>query len=260
MNPFKILPYKQGSKSAKALATELGCKVLKLEGSKYVPKSQHSIINWGNTQEYKKEYLSLDGFYNLPENVKLVSNKLSFFQLCDGAPWLPTFYTNKDEIEDEDFPIVCRTILNGHSGAGIVLADCRDDLVDAPLYVRYVPKKEEYRVHVGRDHSCVLPQDDTFTVIASQRKARKLDVPYEQVNWQIRNHKNGFVYVREGFELPDKVREVAIEAFQKTGLDFGAVDVVMMKNGEPFVLEINTAPGLEGQTVKDYANFFKGFV
>lgn len=260
MNPFKILPYKQGSKSAKALATELGCKVLKLEGSKYVPKSQHSIINWGNTQEYKKEYLSLDGFYNLPENVKLVSNKLSFFQLCDGAPWLPTFYTNKDEIEDEDFPIVCRTILNGHSGAGIVLADCRDDLVDAPLYVKYIKKKDEYRVHVGRRTEPEIDDTPEYVVVAAQRKARKLDVPDEEINWQIRNHKNGFVYVREGFTLPDKVREVAITAFRKTGLDFGAVDVVVTSKGVPYVLEINTAPGLEGQTVKDYANFFKGFV
>lgn len=254
MTYFKILPYRQGSKSAKALADELGCKVLKLEGSKYKPKPHHSIINWGNTQAYKEEYLNLDGFYNLPENIKSASNKLSFFQLCEGASWLPSFWVNKDEIEDEDFPIVCRTILNGHSGAGIVLANCRDDLVDAPLYVKYIKKKEEYRVHVGHTEG----SDPIDVVIAAQRKARKLDVPDEEVNWKIRNHKNGFVYVREGFTLPDKVREVAIAAFQQTGLDFGAVDVVVTSKGVPYVLEINTAPGLEGQTVKDYANFFKG--
>jgi hypothetical protein len=38
MTRIRVLPYKQGSKSAKALATELGGKVLKLEGSKFKPK------------------------------------------------------------------------------------------------------------------------------------------------------------------------------------------------------------------------------
>jgi D-alanine-D-alanine ligase-like ATP-grasp enzyme len=44
-----------------------------------------------------------------------------------------------------------------------------------------------------------------------------------------------------------------------TGLDFGAVDVIWNAQKEkPYVLEINTAPGLEGQTIADYAAFFSG--
>ena len=42
----RVLPYKQGSRGAKALATALGGKVLKLEGSKFVRRPSDLIINW----------------------------------------------------------------------------------------------------------------------------------------------------------------------------------------------------------------------
>jgi D-alanine-D-alanine ligase-like ATP-grasp enzyme len=41
-------------------------------------------------------------------------------------------------------------------------------------------------------------------------------------------------------------------------LDFGAVDVIWNeKQQRAYVLEVNTAPGLEGQTVDDYARGIK---
>ena len=44
-------------------------------------------------------------------------------------------------------------------------------------------------------------------------------------------------------------------------VDFGAVDVVWnQQNGQAYVLEINTAPGLAGQTITSYANAFRRFL
>lgn len=164
---------------------------------------------------------------------------------------IPQYWTDKEQITHDKFPIVCRTILTGHSGAGIVIADCRDDLVDAPLYVQYVKKKDEYRIHVGMS-------DGEASVISVQRKARRLSVPDDEVNWQVRNLSGGFVFVREGVSPPDIVIEVARNCLRETGLDFGAVDVIYNEYEEKaYVLEINTAPGLEGQTVEDYANYFR---
>jgi glutathione synthase/RimK-type ligase-like ATP-grasp enzyme len=37
------------------------------------------------------------------------------------------------------------------------------------------------------------------------------------------------------------------------GLDFGAVDVALRKDGVPVVWEVNKAPGLEGGSLKKYA-------
>jgi D-alanine-D-alanine ligase-like ATP-grasp enzyme len=45
------------------------------------------------------------------------------------------------------------------------------------------------------------------------------------------------------------------------GLDFGAADVLFnARRNQAYVLEVNTAPGLEGQTVNDYAEAFKEMI
>ena len=40
-------------------------------------------------------------------------------------------------------------------------------------------------------------------------------------------------------------------------LDFGAVDIIRAKNGKLYVLEVNTAPGLEERKLQIYADYFK---
>jgi D-alanine-D-alanine ligase-like ATP-grasp enzyme len=89
-----------------------------------------------------------------------------------------------------------------------------------------------------------------------QQKRRRLDV--ENPNWQVRNHANGFIYARENVNPPQCVIDAAKIVFNKcTELDFGAVDVIYnAKQDRAYVLEINSAPGLEGQTLQDYADYF----
>ena len=124
----------------------------------------------------------------------------------------------------------------------------------APLYVAYVKKEQEWRIHVGRR------ADDEGIIIAKQRKARSRAVPDAEVNWQVRNHQNGFIYARnDGQEPPQAVINAAQQALMATDLDFGAIDVIYHSRTRlAHVLEINTAPGLEGETVNDYVRFFTG--
>ena len=261
---YRVLPYRQGSRSAKALANKLGGKVLKLEGSTYVPRAGDMIINWGNT-DCQCSTIGPATVVNHGGLIRNASNKLLFFQMmketgCEDI--IPEFWTSQSDIPDTAFPVVCRTVLAGHSGDGIVIANSRDDLVPASLYVRYVKKQDEYRVHVGmRGEHNGYPYSEGHPypeVIAVQRKARRIETPDEDVNWQVRNHANGFVFVRNGVAPPAGVLEVARKALEASGLDFGAVDAIWNKEKQrAYVLEINTAPGLEGQTIDDYANFFK---
>lgn len=259
MAKFRIVPYRQGSRGAKELADALPRgRVLKLEGSKFVPTHEDVIINWGNTQGFPIQIpramgVPIPTVLNFPDDIRLASNKLIFFNTMreEGLnDIIPEFWTRRGDIPDDAFPIVCRTVLAGHSGAGIHLANNRNELVDAPLYVRYIKKEHEYRVHVGNT--------DESIIIAVQRKARREG--FENPNWQIRNHDNGFVFVRNGFNPPQAVLDAARRSFEATNLDFGAVDVIWNSRQErAYVLEINTAPGLEGQTIEDYAAFFRTF-
>jgi glutathione synthase/RimK-type ligase-like ATP-grasp enzyme len=49
---------------------------------------------------------------------------------------------------------------------------------------------------------------------------------------------------------------MAVHCVSALGLDFGAVDVIENKKGS-WILEVNTAPGLEGQTLEVYRSAFE---
>ena len=150
--------------------------------------------------------------------IMFISSTLKRLLSRENADIIPQFWTNANDIQDNDFPVVCRTVLAGHSGAGIVIAGSRDELVPAPLYTKYIKKQHEYRIHVGK-----LPNGET-SIISIQRKARREG--FENPNWQVRNHNNGFVFVRGGVNPPQQVLDASTLALTATGLDFGAVDVI----------------------------------
>lgn len=240
----RVLPYKQGSRGAKALAEALGGRVLKLQGSGFVARSGDLIINWGNSSEASRATINNDGV-----KLEQATNKLLFFNKLRDTGLTPKYWTNAGDIPDDAFPVVCRQTLQGHSGAGIVVASVRDDLVTAPLYTQYVKKKHEYRVHVGR-------RGDDLKVIGVQQKKRRLEHP--DPNWQVRNYANGFVYAREGVNPPDSVLKAAEDTLAALDIDFGACDIIWNEHeNRPYVLEVNSAPGLEGSTVTDYKEFFE---
>lgn len=251
----RVLAYKQGSASARALADGLDALMLRRDGSTFRPRADDLIVNWGSQRKMNLEPARV---LNDPEAIRIASDKLEFFETMSSSDetrmLVPKHWTDASEIEDSEFSIVCRTVLSGHSGQGIVIARDRSELVPAPLYVKYMKKKDEYRVHVGR----VEGRKNPDMVIAVQRKAREIAVPDSEVNWEIRNHSNGFVFVRNGFTAPVAVVDAARQVFSATGLDFGAVDVIYNeRSAAAYVLEVNTAPGMEGRTVEDYVRFIE---
>ena len=214
---MKIIPYKMASASAKALASALGVRRIRHEGPR-MHRGEDIIINWGSstiTREIRATRL-----LNPPEVVARSINKLTTFEcLKEAGVVVPDFTTDRVVAErwiQEGKKVVCRTKLRSYGGDGIVIATSVDELVDAPLYVRYYPKDQEYRVHVMQGQAF-------FT----QRKARKLEVPDEQVNWQVRNLAGGFIYANQDVEAPPSVTEVAVAVCRGLSLDFGAVDILV---------------------------------
>lgn len=237
---FRVYPYKQGSQSAKALALALDGKVLKLEGSKWKPKAGDVVINWGSGRVPRFGPAEI-----LNPNVQNASCKLATFKALQVAGVSIPPFTEAQAVATEwarEGVVVCRTKLRGHSGDGIVIANDQAGIVRAPLYTKYVKKKDEYRVHVLRDRAFFI-----------QRKARKLEE--ENPNWQVRNLAGGFVFVEcPADEVPADVRAQAIAAIAALGLDFGGVDVMWNdRERKAYVLEVNTACGLEERTAARYA-------
>lgn len=242
----KVFPYRAGSKSAKALAEALGGRVLLRKGSKYKQREGDLVINWGASDcSFKGR-----GVANQPDAIEPASNKLKCFHLMKNAGVsVPAFWSRKEDIPKDVFPVMCRTKLQAHSGEGIVVAERKEQLVNAPLYTQYLKKKHEYRVHVLRKPG------GKSSIIITQRKAKKNGV--EDANFMIRNLANGFIYVL-GEQTPKCVETEAIKALESTELAFGAVDVIYnQQQDKAYVLEINTAPGLEDRTAEAYAKAFK---
>lgn len=239
-----IYGYMKGSKSVKGLKDALGATVIKREGSKFKGAGTKKVINWG-CSTLPDEVLKCN-IINHPSAVTVASNKLKAFNEMDELVNIPEYTTVRADAEawiDQGSVVVCREKLTGHSGEGIVIASTKDEMVNAPLYVKYIKKNHEFRVHVFNGE-----------VMDVQRKARKMDVPDDAVNWQVRNLAGGFIFAREGFETPEGVVEESVAAVNALGLDFGAVDVIYNdKSGEAYVIEVNCAPGLTGTTLDNYA-------
>lgn len=247
-----ILPYKNGSRSARALADGVGIKTIRLNRSRFAGGKGTVVINWG-CSDVPVVVNKAETILNRPDCVRLASNKLHFFKCAstDDRINLPPFTESKEEALEWGRTIVARQKLTGHSGEGIVLCEPDEELVEAPLYVKYIPKKEEYRVHVFNGK-----------VVDVQRKARRNDVHKNDVNWRVRNHGNGFIFARnEERAKPADLERQAILAVEVCGLDFGAVDLIYNEHLDTvYVLEINTAPGLEGQTLTNYTNLIKEYL
>lgn len=248
-----IYPYKMSSVSSKALADKLKVKRIKREGSSFKGGEHKLVINWGCTKvppEVEKCML-----LNKTSAVALVSDKLKFFNSMKDKVNIPEFTTSQEEAQkwlEDGSAVLGRATLNGHSGQGIHIINSIDEWDKFShdkfkMYVKYIPKKEEYRVHVVGDQ-----------VIDVRRKALKGGVLTP--NWKIRNLAGGFIFAKDGFKAPEQVLEQSIKAVDLAGLDFGAVDVIWNEfRKEAYVLEINSAPGLEGSTIDNYAKGFEVF-
>lgn len=277
MATLRIEPYKLTSRGAKALSRKTG--ILRVTPDQVRRHGSFTtLLNWGNSERrFDCDYI------NIPEAVAVASDKLrSCRELREGGI-ATAAYTTRPERACEwlasDIPVLARQYLRASGGRGITYlepgeyahssADPRESptsvevsdsdgrnsgaavaggltrgrrIVEAPLYTKYMKKADEYRIHVFDG-----------VVIDIQQKRKRQETPNEEINYQIRNHTNGWVYCRDNVDCPSPAIDNAVRAVDVLGLDFGAVDVGYNNHEESAcVYEVNTAPGLEGTTLEKY--------
>lgn len=245
-----IFPYKVYSEGARELAESFNSFCV-YPDRKYRPRKNHLIVVWG-AGSHPRWWPKNDPLYqayhvlNNPNNVAQAINKrLTFTKLTEIGVSVPKWTLSKAEAMkwlDKDRIVVCRTDLVGSGGKGIVLARKANELVDAKLYSLHIRHKTEFRVHVFKGK-----------VIDIAEKRRRGDFQGE-LSVLIRNIDKGWVFCHNDVTCPENVQQEAIKAVLALGLDFGAVDIgYREKEKKPYVFEVNTAPGIEGQTVQRYA-------
>jgi glutathione synthase/RimK-type ligase-like ATP-grasp enzyme len=295
---LKIYPYKIGSASVGKLKTTLDAMIIKLENSRYRYRAGHTIINWGNSR--RPSWMSTDvPVLNSPEAVAIASNKLLTLEKLEGegVPTIP--FTAEESDADmwlqDGTKVYVRHSLTGHSGEGIEvvsgnsnarkmfavqeaqrlldeagmedeaddldhvyssLADYAPVVPTAPLYTMGIHNHGEYRVHVFNGE-----------VILYQKKSRRVNeetgevVTAEGEEADVRNLASNWVYRTGNLNRLERIEQLAINAVAALGLDFGAVDIIKDENGDVYVLECNTAPGLGNtETLLAYESAFTNLI
>lgn len=219
----------KGSQSAKRVALALSCKL----GYKV----------YRSTKDFPKKVALKYG-----QGVDKLT-QFKWFE-ANGVPSLE-FTTDREQAKkwrEEGFTVFGRKLLNSSCGKGIVVEEPTSSLDDldstcgAPVYTKYKKKKREFRVHVF--------QDKVVRVV--EKKLRKdWNGPRDS---KIRNLANGYVFCG-CTEIPDGLVELALRASKVVSSDFRGVDVgYNEKLNELFVIEVNSAPGIEGSNVDAYIN------
>jgi hypothetical protein len=133
--------------------------------------------------------------------------------------------------------------LNNHVGG--------NDLLNPPARPDFWVLKEdfvkEYRIHSFAGRS----------IRAGRRVPRE---GFAKPHKWIRTYDAGWKILYDQFEATKKMRSRANQAVKLLGLTFGAVDLGELEDGTLVVLEVNKAPGLEGNTIEAYGKAIEKFL
>ena len=268
MSRLIIYPYKLGSRSAIALQDVFTShRALRVRpDGRYAPYRNHVILNWGSsTLPNWWDGVARVGtqVINQPSAVEVASNKLlAFEKMKEAGVSVPEFTTDRAvaiEWVNDNKIVVARKLLRGSEGRGIVIiekeagVDRVDNIEHAPLYVQYVKKEREFRIH------CFKNSDGEMQVIDVQEKKTRQGA--ENINYLIQNTAGGFIFAREGVDPPAQVLEEAKKAVVALDLTFGATDIIYNRHyNKAYVIEVNCAPGLQNTSIEVYKNAILRFM
>lgn len=166
-------------------------------------------------------------------------NKLQQLQTLAKAGVLvvPPFY--KALLRTMPYPVLARKL---HHVGGRDIIYCRDEqrakraLARGRAYfTRYILSITEFRVWVYRKRHL-----GTYEKVLAHPEWKHRMIG--------RNYKNGYAFQLVQTELLSAARTaLAIQSVTALGLDFGAVDILVGRDKRDYVLEVNTAPGVEGE-------------
>lgn len=255
----RVIPYNRASNSAKLLSRAIGAKRIRLEGSRFRPSSSDVMINWGNSGFNHNQYGNPYYLLNHPVAVGFACDKRKTIIFLKRAG-VPTVQATLVKVTAQQWllegsQVYSRTLLNSHSGKGIVLnkpsENGPEELVEGKLYTKAITgKRREFRIHVFRDK-----------VIHCQTKKRK-NGWRDNPNYcdEIRNKHTGWIYSLDTEHVTEEMKEIAVKAIAALGLDFGGVDIIQ-QGDKCYVLEVNTACGLSNpSTLEVYSKVFKEYI
>lgn len=244
-----LLYHKRSYKSGRGLATQLGLKPTRNVG-KLIRSNNPPVIRYGNSDN---DFGKRDTKINAPFVIKLCANSYRFGLWCEEHNYFTPRYRRFHLNKIPEFPFLLRK-LHHRAGKDIIVINNKDDLnkvnrdvLIQRYWVPYIETTFELRVHVI---------DGKIARIFKKIKPGALDdgefIRTANKDWKysLRTNTN---------EKYGKAQALCLKLAKDLGLFFGGIDIAWdNKNKRYIIWEVNTAPGLNSQTLKIYADILRG--
>lgn len=274
-----------------ALAEQLG-----IRSGTDRPVDETTIIGWGCKTRDNVRFGNNTTIINHPNSIRKNRDKLETLNTLTNneavANSIATHVTARNVItkinnNEIALPLIGRTRRH-QSGKGFWFCPTKS-IVDAAItegadyFQKFIDIKQEYRLHVF-DGEIIYAQKK----VANPNPASWVAQRVEKIkNWANKHNDeldtDTLVYVLNRIVkevvLPDRIvrsnkrgwkfstvrlnsvsnalKNVAINAVNAIGLDFGAVDCALGQDNAPWVIEINSGPGLQRGSLEAYVTAFR---
>jgi hypothetical protein len=206
------------------------------------PHPERRHVRWGTTKRTSGNSI------NSRAAVRLASRKSqALIAMRNAGVPVPPIFLDDQLIQTADVRRIYRK-------------DIRRDANDNPIFVpagdlpnptavasydyalKFIPSDREFRVHVfNGQHLALLEKKGAEGLVSSQ---------------EIRSASNGYNAIELDSEPFEGLISVCCEAVKSLGLQFGVVDILHGNDGNWYVLEVNTAPGMSDARIQLYAQKF----
>jgi len=251
------------------------------------------VIGWGCKTDSSTN-MGSHTVLNHPNNIRTNRNKFETLKILEnaGVP-VSNYVPAKDVLGALDnakspvnIPLIGRKKYH-QGGKGFWACMCKGHIrtaigQGAEYFQNYLDIKDEYRIHVFKGKVINMQKKTERTnmteAFKEQHGARIADVAAKN---KIKLDQKTTDYILENLgkrlEHPDQIiksntrgwkfsqvktvkkelTEAAVNAVKAIGLDFGAVDCCLTDDGKPYIIEVNTGPGLQGTSFGAYVSAFK---
>lgn len=269
---------------------------LNASGGTTKPKTKKTcVLCWGTKTDKKVIFQKGTKVLNHPNKIMVNRNKVkALHKLKEKGCKVANFTTERARAGKNgfEFPLIVRR--NYHQGgSGFWLCLNKGQVTNAfneggQYLQKFIDIKDEYRLHVvdnrvihavkkvkRENHKDAFIKHysehvenfakkrgkaidkDTMDLIMD-RMARKFATGADMV---VRSNTRGWKFSRLKLTtLNTALAEEAVKAVKALGLDYAAVDCCIDHNGDVYIIEVNTGPGLEGTSLEAWVTALKDLV
>ena len=211
-----------------------------IRNDKEIPEDTDLLIRWGCTSRFPSKKT-----LNKVAAIQAVNNKHTSRKLMqDAGVSVPKLFRMDEEL---DFPVIIRSEYHSQ-GKNLILANNIEEARDGVAKINNLGKNVYISKYINKDSEFgVFMFDNRVTSVIE--KVAKREGANDELAWNVAQGSHSFQNVRWGEWNMEVIKE-ALDAWKCFDLTFGRIDI-MVKDGKPYILEINSAHSLTSNYRKE---------